>query len=303
MAKDVAAARVIEQAIAIPIAEIEVGERSRPIGPAWAAALGRIMTAEGEINRTAIEVCRLPGRSKYLLVAGGHRLEGARLEGWEVIKAVVVDADAVARRLSEIAENLWRRELCPLDRAAAVAQLVELHKLKAGLDPEKDGRSVSAKARWSERLNADADDASATIALAYGWADDIAAAADLSRRTIYLDLELHRGLLPDIAAQLRLHPMGGNAAQLRALAKMPEKQQRLAAALIVGGQAKTTSDAGAQLQPGPKKAPTAGAKHLSAFMGAWSRMGTRERRQALRQLDGLGLPNGIRLTFEGDTDA
>lgn len=302
MARDVATSRetVSGEVLDIPLDLVEVKDRIRPVDMAWASALGRVMTAEGGRNQnlTPIWVCRLPGQAKFRLVAGGHRLEGAHLEGWDTVRAIVTSADALLRRRAEISENLWGPELSPIDRAAFVAELVHLQKVAAGLDPTKDGRSASAKARWSETLKADAEDASATIAHAYGWADEVGEQVRLSRRSIYNDLELHRGLLPAVVEQIRSLPVAKNAGQLRTMAKLPEAEQRTITAMLVERTAKDVTTAQAMLNQKPK--PDAQKKAMSAFLGSYSRMGARERRLALQELAKLGLPTGVKLTFGKD---
>ncbi|MDB5432388.1 MAG: transcriptional regulator [Caulobacter sp.] len=278
----------------IPLALIEVVDRQRPIDPTWAGALGQIMASEGGTNRTPIEVCRLPGRNTYRLVAGGHRLEGGRLQGWETIRGVIVSADALDRRLAEISENLWRNDLAPIDRASAVAQMHELLKTRSGLDAAQPMQAVAAQVRWQKALQDQAEDASLTLRIAYGFTEDLAAALGLSRPTIYRDLELHRRLLPDVAALVRGHPVSRNAGQLLALSKLPEADQRAAAQLLVEGKIKTVAEASATLTQ--KAAPTAEAKRLSAFIGAFARMGKAERNAALKTLQ-AHLPAGVKLSF------
>jgi hypothetical protein len=287
---------VVGEIVSAPIADIQTGDRLRPVDPVWAAALGAIMAVDGQ--NTPIEICRMPGKTGFLLVAGGHRLEGARFQGWETIRAVVVDANAISRRLREVSENVWRKGLDPIDRASFVAELITLNKAKAGLSGNEDGRAVSANVRWSKALKADVEDASLTMRLAYGWADDVGETIGLSRQTIYRDLELHRRLLPDVVAQLRGRPIAGNAAQLRALAKASDADQRTAVAMIVEGTAKTPTEALAILNQKPVLDPDQ--KAWSAFFGGWSRMSAAKRRLALKELAEQGLPRGVTITFEGD---
>jgi hypothetical protein len=281
---------VVEQVVLIPVDEIDDSGRLRPINPIWAATLGRVMAVDGQDE--PVSVCRLPGRAGWKLIAGGHRLAGARAEGWTEIRAVVKSADALDRRRREVSENLWRKGLDPLDRAAFVAELREVLRARAGIETGVEGRAISANVRWQKALKVEAEDASATVALAYGFADDIGDQVGLSRRTIYNDLELHRRLLPDVADKLRWLPTGRNAAQLRALAKLPDDQQRAAASLILSGQARSVSEAVAALQS--RVRPSAESKRLSAFIGAFQRMGTAERRAALAT---------FRQTFPGALDA
>jgi ParB/RepB/Spo0J family partition protein len=65
----------------------------------------------------------------YRVVAGGHRLEAAKLLGWEHIEAFIMDCDEgdyPKQRMVEIAENLHRAELTALERDKLVAEWCEL---------------------------------------------------------------------------------------------------------------------------------------------------------------------------------
>ena len=65
------------------------------------------------------------------------------------------------------------------------------------------GCGEPAQVRWSKAIAAAASDATDTMSVAYGWTAELAAQIDLSERTIRRDLELHRGLKPDVIAGLR----------------------------------------------------------------------------------------------------
>ncbi len=290
------APEVVDQVVLLPVDAIDDSGRLRPIDPVWAAALGRIRAVEGEDE--PISVCRLPGRSGWKLIVGGHRLAGARLEGWSHIKAVVKSADALERRRREVSENLWRKGLDPLDRAAFVAELHELLRARTGIEAGVDGRAVSAAVRWQKALQAEASDATEMISVAYGFAGQIGEMVGVTDRTIRSDLQLHRRLAPDVAALLRGLPIGRNAAQLRALTKLSEADQRRAAALIVEGRAKGSGEAIAMLAGRTK--PAAEDKRLSAFLGAFERMGRAERMGALHHLKAR-LPKGVTLTLPGES--
>lgn len=70
--------------------------------------------------------------SGFEIVTGRHRLEAARMLGWEEIDAMVMDEDIRTCRLWEISENLHRAELTALERSAMVAEWVELTGVKVG---------------------------------------------------------------------------------------------------------------------------------------------------------------------------
>jgi hypothetical protein len=178
------------EVIAIPVDEIELGERLRPVDTAWAAALGHIMLRDGQL--TPIEVCKLPGRKTYTLVKGGHRLTAGQVyPELSPIKAIVVSADAAERRMRELSDDFFRRDLMPVDRAAFIAELVTLQKLRDGVDPAKDGRAASANVRWQKAIQQEADDATATIAVAYGWTEKVSEQIGISPRTVRDNLALY----------------------------------------------------------------------------------------------------------------
>lgn len=298
-----AAPDVVGQILLLPVESITVGKRLRPVDSVWAAALGKIVKRDGQ--KTPIEVCKLPGRHDWMLVAGLHRLTGHQLEGIAYIRAVEVENDANARLDREISENLDRLDLDPLGRAAFIAERVAQLKMQAGIDPNADGRAVSAAARWQKQVQTEAEDANATIADAYGWTDQVADRLNLSRRTIEYDLMLHRRIPAGIVARLREadHPALRNAAQLRTLAKLDEDKQAAAIDRLLwaeqAGEARkpmTLAEACAAGLEKNKGAKTAGDKHYSAVLGAFARMGVAEKKGALAALADL-LPAGYKLTF------
>lgn len=274
----------------IRVADIDIGDRLRPIDEAWADALGSIMAREGQ--RTPIVVCRLPGTKRWTLVAGGHRVAGARLHGIAYLKAEHISADRTERRLTEVSENIWRRGLDPIDRAAFVAELHDLLKVRAGVDPTQSPQQIAANVRWKKELKAEAGDASDKMSEAYGFSDQVADQLGLNRRTIERDLLLYRRLSPSDVERLReaRHPVLGNASELRKLAALDDHKRSSVVGLLIHpmGLAKTVSQAVAVLDQRPTKDPEI--KRLSAFIGAFQRMGVTERKAALHELVGMMTP-------------
>lgn len=302
MSRAVPEADVVGQIIVVGPEQIDASDRLLPIDDAWADAVGAMMKANGQL--TPIVVRRLPGRADYKLVEGGHRHAGAIKHGLK-LEARVVGADALQARLREASENLDRRTLSPFDQAKATAELIDVQKALLGVDADRSGRSVSASIRWQDKIGDEAEDANATIALAYGWADEAAEKAGVSRRTIYNRLELIRRIPASIAEALRRadHPVFHNAAQLKALAGLEPAEQRKALGLLLHADAvikgapfdKVTDAIGAIRG---RSAPAPDAKRLSAFIGTFGRMPVTEKKGALAQL-GPMLPKGWSLV-EGD---
>jgi ParB family chromosome partitioning protein len=105
--------------------------------------------------------------NSFKLVAGAHRLEAAKLLGWADIPTHVVepvtDKPELEILLDEIVENIARRELSALDRAAHIAELKrisrELHGETRGrkekgvnFTPFSIAKDIAAKMQLSEHL-------------------------------------------------------------------------------------------------------------------------------------------------------
>lgn len=259
--------------------EIDLGERLRPIDTAWATAIGQSMKREGQIH--AVDVRRIDG-GWQLAGAGGHRVMGARLAEIAIeAKVVVFDQDVARRR--EAAENLFRRANDPLERAEAIAELVRLHRENAGIE-EASHRALSAPKALKEEVRGTCD----TMSHVYGWGDEVAVELGFSKRTVQRDLFLYRSLQPSVIQHLReaKHPVLKNAAQLRALARLgPAEQARAAGKLLAG--AKSVTEAIRLVQGSNSVMQSPEDRRLSAFLGAFNRMGLSEKRGALAQLASL----------------
>lgn len=259
---------------------IELGERLRPIDTAWATAIGQSMKREGQIH--AVDVRRIDG-GWQLAGAGGHRVMGARLAGIAIeAKVVMFDQDVARRR--EAAENLFRRANDPLERAEAIAELVRLHRENAGIE-EAAHRASSAPKALKDEVKGTCD----TMSHVYGWGDEVASELGFSKRTVQRDLFLYRSLQPSVIQHLRegKHPVLKNAAQLRALAKLAPAEQARAAGKLLAGAAKSVSEAIRLVQGSNSVMQSAEDRRLSAFLGAFARMGLSEKRGALAQLAGM----------------
>lgn len=276
---------VAGEILLINIDDIDVGERLLPVGTSWAAALGRLMKVDGQ--RTPIEICKSASRKRWRLVAGAHRLEGARLQGWKQIRAIVVDDGLIERKLREIGENIWRRKLLPLDRAISVGEMYDLLRARAGVSLGKSGRSLAAEARWKMAVEEEAADATAMIANAYGIDDQIGELLGLSARTIRNDLTIRRRLTTADVARLRAadHPVFRSGGQLLALAKLDDTERAGVIDKLIDGAAQTVAEALDLLQPTPKPAPRD--KRMAAFTRAFSAMPPTDKRGALDELSSL----------------
>lgn len=287
-------AEVVDQVLLIEVDQIDEGDRLRAVDPVWAEALGHMMAREGQ--KKTIDVCREPGAARWTLVDGAHRLAGARMKGLVYLRAEVVSADREERRLREILAQLAHRGLTdPLDRAAFIAELVQIKRAQAGF---KEAAFRDASVPRNRAISEEAAMTSDTMSNVYGWSDEVGDELGFSGRTIRRDLLIYRMLPPSLVARLRkARPaIARNATQLRALAKLEEGKQRRIVERLENYPGVSFPEALATVNG---KVPTdPEAKRLSAFVGAFARMGIAEKKGALAQLAGM-LPAGFRLV-EGE---
>lgn len=283
-------AEIVDQVLLIPVDQIDEGERLRAVDPVWAEAIGHLMQRDGQ--KKDIEVCRLPGATRFTLVDGAHRLAGARQLGIAHLRAQLVSANREERRLREIMAQLGHRGLTdPLDRAAFVAELVLLKRAQAGLT-DTAHRDASVK----KAVRIETDRTMETISNVYGWSDVVGAELGLTGRTIRNDLMLFRGIAPSLVARLRSvrHPVLRNAGQLKRLAQLSDADQSRTVDTLLDYPGLTTVAAARAHLAGGSAARDPEAKRLSAFIGAFARMSVAEKKAALSELAGM-LPAGFRL--------
>lgn len=133
----------------IVIENINVSNRHRAVDAGAVKVLAASMSQIG--LRTPITV-RLPSEYECDLVAGLHRLEAAKLLGWDEIDCFVLDCSADEAEMWEISENLHRAELSAVQRSEQVARWVELAAKGAqlaqpsgGKQPKEAGVSKAAR--------------------------------------------------------------------------------------------------------------------------------------------------------------
>jgi hypothetical protein len=113
----------------LPVDQIHVGERFRAAYPERVDEIAASMAAFGQRAPIIVGPLMRSGkyRGKHRLAAGLHRLRAAEQLGWTEIWADVEEEGGDWLRLLELAENLHRAELAPLDRAVFTAEFKRLY--------------------------------------------------------------------------------------------------------------------------------------------------------------------------------
>jgi len=249
-------APMLEPIELIPVDQIHVEDRLRSVNPDHAALIAESFRANGQM--TPIEV-RRDEDGKFVLVAGAHRLEAAKLAEMDQIAASVIDADADQARLREIDENLCRRDLTELDRATFLA---ERKAVWIRLFPET---AVTGRKKLKTNLS-----------LIPTFAEDAAERLGLSPRSV--DRAIRRSVaLCDRAKEILAHSKwADNGAVLDGLSKLDWKDQVKAAEALTREEnpARNLSAAIAEFTPRPKGAAAAESRQeYNRLITAWRKAG------------------------------
>ncbi|MCF1449957.1 transcriptional regulator [Agrobacterium vitis] len=261
----------------IPLASIAIGERARPVDVDHAAAIAGSMVDRGLIN--PITVRNTPaakgGKTPYTLIAGGHRLEAARMNGWEEIDAIVLTADSAEAQLIEISENLYRNELSALDRGLFVTKFREIYEEKHG-KVERGGDRKSKSNDW-------------TLIFAPGkeLSERVQERLGIGRSTYFNLTLIGQKLDPTLRQAVRGTAAEYDQKKLLKLAKLSRDEQvKVAAALREDNNVDTVFD----WLKGPKATPSAEsiqAGVLKKLLAAWDDASAETREDFLQQI-GMG---------------
>jgi len=104
--------------------------RMRQPDEAKVKALAESMEQIGQIVPIIVTVEELGPPMVYSIVAGVHRVEAARLLGWEKITTIEAGADEITCQIMEIDENLMRNDLSKAERAQHLKRRKELWEQK-----------------------------------------------------------------------------------------------------------------------------------------------------------------------------
>ena len=272
----------------IEVASISTDGRLRPVDEVAAQAIAASIARDGLLN--PIDVCQLPGKSGFQLVFGGHRVAAAKLLGWEMIPAFVRSNNALERKSREIAENLFKSDLSPLDRTAFISELIEVEKARLGICPEKDGNALNKRGGKGEKKQISDD--LCIVHKSLGLQEGVAIKLGLTQSTVSRTLALN-GLIPSGLDRIRKLPVADNAAALRKLAAMPwVKQLDVIAKMEAGnGFAQAVAIVEQRVVAPPET------RRLSTFLDTFGRMGRKERIEALRELAKMAPPS-VSIVFQ-----
>lgn len=283
--------------------DIDVTGRIGFFFPDKAAAFGRIMRKDGQ--QDLVKVSRLPAGGEYAwrLHVGLHRTVGARGEGLPIYAIEVSGSPEWLAQL-ESTENLIRRVVEPIERAKFVGAYCEaVQSRHAREHGNLTQYQRAAKARWSGARNHKAttetaiqqevNDASATMALAYGWVESAMDAFGFGKRSIHRSLKIYRQVVApfpaDLVRKLADQPAGKEQKQLLDLASIEREELRLQAIEAVVADPELSVLSAMQLvgipTAGGSEHPAVGhQKYYDQISGGWERLGLPQKRDFIPTL-------------------
>lgn len=236
----------------IDIDDIFVPDGRRAIDPLWSEALAQMFKEKG-IEDPIDVVTRKSKTKPYQLIAGGHRIAGARLCFMQQVPALIKTpeqyANATDIKLREITENFVRRELSVLDKAFNMAEWRRLY---------EEARGAIKPGRKSAEENAET--VSANFAL--NFTDAAQKAFGLGRRSVFLALKI-AAIDKDVYYQIALSDLAKNQSELLALVEQPVELQGAIAHHIVNGDCAKIAEAVAKETGVSTPAPAAPWKRVS----------------------------------------
>jgi ParB family chromosome partitioning protein len=255
----------------LPIADITIGDRLRPVSEATISALCQVIEEHG----FTVPILVRKKRSGFVLIDGAHRLAAMQRRGAAIIPVCAVTCTDVEARALETTQNLAGASLSPLDDALFLAAYSAAYE---ELHPETRRGAAGAVARHgsASELNSFAEVIAEKRAVSVRQVQKIAAAGRKISRTE--------------ADLLRQAPRKVTLKDVEDIGKISDTEERSQVVLrLVGGNAKTAAQARRSLLQeagGDGSAASEKDSHFLALMASWKRAPLAARRRFVVELQG-----------------
>lgn len=241
--------------------EVLSNDRLRPVSEAGVQSLIDSITDLG-VMKDPIQV-RKHSSGSLILLAGAHRLEAARLMGWDMIPATVWSCNDAWASLMEVDDNLAGAELTSLDQAVFLAERKRIYEKEfPGTGRGGDRGNQHTGGRQTDMMS---------------FCQTTAEKFGISDRHVRRMVQAGDGLTPDLIRHLRGSVKAPGLKDLQALAKAKPEQRETIVTLFATGQVKNISAALESLKPA-KPQPSEQVRQLTALRDAWKRAGVPARR-------------------------
>lgn len=221
----------------VNIDRIQVNSGRREALPDAVRELADSISAVGLLNPITVD-------RDYILIAGLHRLEAAKLLGWAEIECNVSSLEGLQAELAEIDENFVRADLETLEFGKLLLRRKEIYEM---LHPQikhgGDRKSEKIKSRPA-RLDSDKS-----------FVRDTADKLGISTRSVEEKIQIARDMTP--RAQEIIQDAGRKIKKkdLVKLSRMEPEQQEQAAAQLAAGEIRSADEFPPAEPPKPSKPP------------------------------------------------
>jgi ParB family chromosome partitioning protein len=243
---------------------IDVGPRLRKVAADYVEYLAASMAEVGQLTPIEVRQVGHTNAHRYRLIAGGHRLEAAKLNQWTEIEAQIVKVSDLEAEIREIDENLVRRDLDALDRATGLARRQAIY---LELHPETGRGAAATAARLHKRTF-------------LSFSADVAGRLGVSDRDIRRAIARHDKIIPEVRERISGTWIARKATELDALAKLPAEEQRRIVKLMLQAAHPAPSVAAARKAVSGEMEPVKSVddQKYEALLTAWRRASPRAKR-------------------------
>ena len=190
----------------IRINDVVISSRKRKLNEDKVKELAESMNLLGQLEPITIT-------KDNVLLAGWHRLEAAKLLGWDEIKAEVFEGNEIECELAEIDENLMRNDLTILEQGEHLARRQELIGRNVGRYAKSNGSTVLPLKTTAE----------------------IAKDIGLSETSAQRRMQAARNIVPEVKEAIRNTEIANSTTQLLQLARLAPAEQIEVARNITDG--------------------------------------------------------------------
>jgi len=182
----------------IKINDVVISSRKRKLNEDKVKELAESMNLLGQLEPITIT-------KDNVLIAGWHRLEAAKLLGWDEIKAEVFEGNEIECELAEIDENLMRNDLTVLEQGEHLARRQELIGFSRGGDRKSDEFQKLTVGLRSTK--------------------EIANEIGLSEASMKNRMQVARNIVPEVKDAIRNTEIADSTTQLLQLARLSPEEQ------------------------------------------------------------------------------
>lgn len=259
---------LIQSKTTLPVDQIEVSGRLRPVSPAGVATIVASIREIGQLaNPVVVRQLRRKGETVWRVLDGAHRLAAAVELGWTEVPVRVFECNDDQARIMEIDGNLSGAELNPLDTAVFLATRKAVYER---LHPE-------TKAGVAGALHKNG----ATDTMSVAFVTATAEKFSLSERHVRRMIAAGAKLGGDEVARLRQAPRQVTLKDLQDISRIANPVDRYGVVeALAAGSAKSAS-AAMKARRDPAEAVEADPleEQFKALSKAWTRSGAAARRR------------------------